>query len=277
MKITKSKALLLSFFAVAFYDLFFMLFFSIVEVSANYLNFNYDSLIENRYMLMDSISCILILPIYIYIYKYKIDKDYMKGKISILKATIMALGCGGISTIWMMMLGYLAEISPNINDMFKEFGDSWDEMLNTNYIWILLSVVVLGPIIEELIFRGILINILKKPFGKVTAVVLQAVSFGLWHRDPVQIVYTAIFGIFLGVVYLRTNKIRYPIYMHILNNLTNSLPEGPLFEDIYTATVIISLILVLPAVILVIRRGKNELYIKAQDEYINWLKVPDNI
>lgn len=269
MKITKSKALLLSFFAIAFYDLFFMLFFSIVEVSANYLNFNYDSLIENKYILLDSISCILILPIYIYIYKYKIDKDYMKGKISILKATIMALGCGGISTIWMMILGYLAEISPNINDMFKEFGDSWDEMLNTNYIWILLSVVVLGPIIEELIFRGILINILKKPFGKVTAVVLQAAFFGLWHRDPVQIVYTAIFGIFLGVVYLRTNKIRYPIYMHILNNLTNSLPEGAFFENVYSITVIVSLILVLPAVILVIRRGKNELYIKAQDEYIN--------
>lgn len=266
MKITKSRALLLSFFAVAFYDLFFMLFFSIVEVSANYFQLNYDSLIENSYMLMDSISCILILPIYIYIYRSKIDKDYMTGKISILKATIMALGCGGISTIWMMILGQLAELSPNINDMFNDFGDSWDEMLNTNYIWILLSVVVLGPIIEELIFRGILINILKNPFGKITAVVLQAVFFGLWHRDPVQMVYTSIFGIFLGVVYLRTNKIRYPIYMHILNNLTNSLPEGPVFEDIYTASVIISLILVIPAVILITKRGKNELYIMKQDE-----------
>lgn len=277
MKITKSRALLLSFFAVAFYDLFFMLFFSIVEVSANYFKFNYDSLIENSYMLMDSISCILILPIYIYIYRSKIDRDYMTGKISILKATIMALGCGGISTIWMMILGQLAELSPKINDMFNDFGDSWDEMLDTNYIWILLSVVVLGPIIEELIFRGILINILKKPFGKITAVVLQGIFFGLWHRDPVQIVYTAIFGIFLGVVYLRTNKIKYPIYMHILNNLTNSLPEGPVFEDIYTGITIICLVLVLPAVILVTRRGKNELYIKEQDEYINWMKVSDNI
>lgn len=279
MKLTKSRALLLSFFAVTFYDLFFMLCFSIFEIAGKYLQYNYESLVDSHYMLLDSFCCILILPIYVYIYKKRIEKDYVKGKISILKATIISIGCGGISTIWMMILGYMAEINPKIDDLFKDFGESWDEVLNTNYIWILLSVVILGPIIEELIFRGILINILKNPFGKVTAIILQAIFFGLWHRDPVQMVYTCIFGIFLGVIYLRTNRLRYPIYMHIINNLTNSLPEGQIFEDIYSITVIISLILVLPAVILVTRRGKNELYIKEIEESqsINWFKVYDNI
>ncbi|MDV5105873.1 CPBP family intramembrane glutamic endopeptidase [Clostridium perfringens] len=54
--------------------------------------------------------------------------------------------------------------------------------------------------------------------------ILSGLLFGLFHREPVQVVYASILGIILGFVYSKTRSLPLVIFMHMLNNLVATLP-----------------------------------------------------
>ena len=75
---------------------------------------------------------------------------------------------------------------------------------------------------EELLFRGLIFNDLKKIFGWKSALIGQGVLFGIMHlswRSPLEIAFTTAAGIFLGYFYYRTNSLAGPISMHAFNNI----------------------------------------------------------
>ena len=80
-----------------------------------------------------------------------------------------------------------------------------------------VSLAILPAVCEELLFRGVIINCLKHK-GKVFAVVLSSIMFAVFHFSPVQLIYPICWGLILGIVYLRTQNILFPILMHFINN-----------------------------------------------------------
>lgn len=75
---------------------------------------------------------------------------------------------------------------------------------------------------EELLFRGLIFNDLKRIFGWKSALLAQGVLFGIMHmtwRSPLEIAFTASAGLFLGYFYYRTKSIVGPISMHAFNNI----------------------------------------------------------
>ncbi len=77
---------------------------------------------------------------------------------------------------------------------------------------------ILAPIVEELIFRKLLIDRLVK-YGEKTAIFLSAFVFGLIHLGIEQIFYAFLVGIVLSFVYVKTGKIIYSIAIHMFINL----------------------------------------------------------
>ncbi|MDO5018382.1 MAG: type II CAAX endopeptidase family protein [Lagierella massiliensis] len=258
---SKVKVISFSIFTVIFYDLFFMFYFGIITHFIGDKNF-----LDENYLFLDTIACLILLPIYTYLYKRKTFKLNLMGNMSTIKFVLITLGSIGFSTIWVIGFNYISEKITFLNEIYNNFNETWSDILKEDYIWILLSVVILGPIVEELLFRGIIINTLNNTFSRKTAILISAVIFGIWHKDLIQMVYTIFFGIVLGVVYSRTNNIKYPIYMHILNNFLNSLPDFEIFYNIYFYINIISIILIIPSVILIYKKGKNELSLNDFDE-----------
>ena len=80
-----------------------------------------------------------------------------------------------------------------------------------------VSLAIIPAICEELLFRGVIINCLKHK-GKIFAVVLSAIMFAIFHFSPEQLIYPICWGLLLGIVYLRTKNILFPIIMHFINN-----------------------------------------------------------
>ena len=84
--------------------------------------------------------------------------------------------------------------------------------------------VIMAPIFEEIIFRGIiqkgLINNGIKP---VKAIWISAILFGLVHGNPWQFVGAVLLGYVLGIVYEKTKSLLLPILLHAFNNLTSTL------------------------------------------------------
>ncbi len=86
----------------------------------------------------------------------------------------------------------------------------------------LLFVVIIGPVIEEIIFRRQLIDRLR-PYGEKLAVITSAIVFGLFHGNLQQFFYATALGLVFGYVYLKTNRLRYSIGLHMLVNLNGSI------------------------------------------------------
>lgn len=96
-----------------------------------------------------------------------------------------------------------------------------------NTIVISIQVIIIGPIIEELIFRKILLGKLLEKFSNrpIKAVVYSALIFGIIHLNIIQGVAAFGGGIILGLIYYYTKSIKATIFAHILNNFLIIIPN----------------------------------------------------
>lgn len=74
-----------------------------------------------------------------------------------------------------------------------------------------------APVVEEIIFRGLVMRGLEK-YGKWFAVAASAVLFGLFHGNPAQSPYAFAVGLVLGYVAMEYNLL-WAMVMHMINNL----------------------------------------------------------
>ncbi len=91
-------------------------------------------------------------------------------------------------------------------------------MLNLNPVAIFAFVVVIGPLMEELIFRKLIIDRLSE-YGALLSAVMSAMTFGLFHGNLQQYFYAFAVGLFLAFIYIRTRNIRTTVLMHMTLNL----------------------------------------------------------
>ena len=96
-----------------------------------------------------------------------------------------------------------------------------------NTIVISIQVIIIGPVIEELIFRKILLGKLLEKFSNrpIKAIVYSALIFGVVHLNIIQCVAAFGGGIILGLIYYYTKSIKATIFAHILNNFLIIIPN----------------------------------------------------
>lgn len=78
---------------------------------------------------------------------------------------------------------------------------------------------MLSPIVEEMLFRGILYSYLKRNGGKIFAIIGSALLFGGMHGNVVQLVYGAIMGVVLALYYEKYGEITAPVLFHAGANI----------------------------------------------------------
>lgn len=93
----------------------------------------------------------------------------------------------------------------------------------------ILFMVVLGPIIEEYVFRKQLIDRMR-PYGEKTAIIVSALMFGLFHGNLAQLFYAFTLGLVFGYVYIKTGKLRYSIGLHMFINCLGGVVAPALLE-----------------------------------------------
>lgn len=126
--------------------------------------------------------------------------------------------------------------------------------------WLMnIYAVLLAPLIEEYVYRGVLIEGMKR-YGERFAVVGAAVIFGLAHGNLMQFLPAVLIGWFLGYIRVKTGSWSVCVLLHAMNNLTSLVLEGLLErvpdERLYTALNIAYMALTLAAAALLWRRMK---------------------
>ncbi len=135
---------------------------------------------------------------------------------------------------WLFLIGIGVGVSviltlPALAPFMSEHKELMNSITAGNPYWVFLSVGVVGPMIEEFTFRGMIYKEMRTFMPAWLSVFLSALLFGLWHGNIVQGTYTFFFGLCLAAAYEKTDSFWVPVLMHILFNTLNFVP--PLFWD----------------------------------------------
>ena len=91
-------------------------------------------------------------------------------------------------------------------------------------LYLLLIICLLGPITEELVYRGVLMNTFLKDSSWYGDVLLSACVFGYVHVSsgltPLAFFTYASGGAICAFLYRKTHSLYYPILLHIMINIT---------------------------------------------------------
>lgn len=77
---------------------------------------------------------------------------------------------------------------------------------------------VASPMVEELVFRGVVYNSLRRNLGISPAILGSALLFGAIHGNIVQMLYGTIMGVVMAVLYEKYGKLSAPIIFHGMAN-----------------------------------------------------------
>ena len=78
---------------------------------------------------------------------------------------------------------------------------------------------VISPIAEELLFRGVIYNYMKRFLNVRMALLLSSAIFGLYHMNMVQGIYAFIMGCFIAYSYEYFGSFAAPVCIHIISNV----------------------------------------------------------
>lgn len=139
-------------------------------------------------------------------------KNVINGKL------VLAMACLGLSLQFLisMCLNAVYPILPqNLTDQYSEL---MEQLIGGN-IWLsLLVTVILAPLAEELLFRGVTMKKAQKIMPFMAANVLQAVLFGIYHMNWIQGVYAFVLGMILGFTAEYFHSIWASILLHAFVN-----------------------------------------------------------
>lgn len=97
-----------------------------------------------------------------------------------------------------------------------------------------LTVGVAAPILEEILFRGIILSLLLKRYNPQKAILWSALIFGIAHLNPWQFIAAFMIGYAIGWLFYNTKSIWIGIFIHWVNNSTGFM-IGYITNDINTS------------------------------------------
>ena len=144
-------------------------------------------------------------------------------------SAIAILTCGFAVSSLMSLLDWI----PNIMEQsFNILQSGWGGIL---------AIAIVGPVLEELLFRGAITHALLQQYNPTKAILISALLFGVFHINPAQILPAFLIGILLAWTYYKTGSLIPCILMHVLNNslsvyLSIKYPEAENMDDLINGT-----------------------------------------
>ena len=134
---------------------------------------------------------------------------------------------------------------PIPESVWQEYAES-SSLLEATGALAILSTVVIAPIVEETVFRGLVYTRLKGAMPKWIAMVLQAAVFGLLHGQKLWAAYAFVIGMLLCIVFESTGSIFANMVMHISFNLMGGYILGMLKDEAAVYVFVAAILLLIP-------------------------------
>lgn len=167
-------------------------------------------------VLLTGIFNLVAIP-FLMLFRHLDAKKYPLGKL-IKKATPLSyLLTPVIAFAFCISLNNLLVLSG-----IMEHFDTFDNISNSLYTGSLMSellwIGIVGPIGEELAFRGLVYQRLRDYVSCVPAIIISALLFGVYHGNVVQGIYAFCIGCILAFIYEKYQNLLAPILIHVFAN-----------------------------------------------------------
>jgi membrane protease YdiL (CAAX protease family) len=194
-------------------------------------------------LIYSGITSTLLVLLFIFLRKIKV-KEYLRVKKISIDITAKFAAYGVFLNLFISSVLFFVI---NFIDL-GSVGDNYIIMMNDiftgNLLLLFISVVVVAPIAEEIILRGVVLNELRASMSILVVVLIQAFLFGFIHLNYIQGVYAGLFGIVLGYAYIKYDSLLIPIALHMSFNLIGFLSSIYLTPNVF----IISILCVIGAI-----------------------------
>ena len=146
-----------------------------------------------------------------------------------IKTAIIEQKCHPKYFFWAILLQFglmsLSELNTLFVDFLGKLGYKDSSMAgveslieNTNIVFLILVLAILPAVLEEVIFRGLLLKGLKG-FGTVGAILICGGLFALYHQNPAQTIYQFCCGAAFALIAVKSGSILPTVLSHFVNNL----------------------------------------------------------
>lgn len=162
---------------------------------------------------------LIVVSIIINIFKTKDCCNLDVNKVKINKKDYIC--CLGIIISFIMIkygvIGEMFEKLPYLisDEIIREIEESFN---NSSWSVLFVKGVILAPLFEEVIYRGIILNGMLKRYSPEKAIVISALIFGFIHLNLPQGLNAFIIGLMIGTVYYYTRSLSICMLMHAANN-----------------------------------------------------------
>jgi len=211
-----------------------------------YYEDNTISLLSKHYgsfYILESVLMFLSLITWLFAARKSTWQTVRKENLSMKRSLIaipIAMAMLGLVNLYMMGFQSLSEQFPLIKNSLDEYirnASIAQTSMGLEAAGYYIGVGVLIPVIEELVFRGIILGEFLSTMNADVAVFLSALIFGTMHMQPVQIGYALVCGLILGYVYLYSNSLYLSIAIHIIFNVLGGIApaiftNNPLFMNV---------------------------------------------
>ncbi|WP_297437050.1 CPBP family intramembrane glutamic endopeptidase [uncultured Clostridium sp.] len=205
--------------AIIFYHKFFMF-----KPFANIPSVTITPEVANQIGTLTFVGDVFVIVITLLIIKFIARKNIKKTfklkkfKLNKFKVLIpMTLGVlmvSGILSSIIVAILFSGDKSPAlVSNLFKDMTSPLS----------ILATVLIAPIAEELIFRGILFNYIRKKINTPAAVIISSITFGIFHQNISQGLFAGALGILLSLMYVYTDSLFGDILTHMLVNTTSTV------------------------------------------------------
>ena len=156
----------------------------------------------------------------------KVEKRNMKAGHFVLAALMcfgLAYASNFIGTILTTVIGMLK--GGMVQNAIMNIATS------INVLFAVLFMVICAPLIEEYVFRKLIVDRTIK-YGQGVAVLLSGLMFGLFHGNLNQFIYAFAIGCFLAFLYVKTGNLKITIIIHMIFNFLGGVVSVKLLEMI---------------------------------------------
>lgn len=198
------------------------------------------------------------------------------NRMEVLITIIIALGLLGMVNVYMRIANIIADMMQEgvVAEEMEKYSESVDRYSNievetvpmADKLLYYVSTVLLVPLGEEILFRGLTLGAFLKRYPAWFSVIISALLFGICHGLSIHIGYAFMSGIVIGCVYCFTRNIFYTYIIHLIFNFFGGtlgmiLTDGwfTISEELryrITATpYLVEIFMIIPAFILLISLG----------------------
>ncbi len=178
--------------------------------------------------LMMVVPIVLSMLIYYFLYKFvfkeRITENYGFAKAGV-KNIFLGILIGFFTALLCLLILYnrvLNELihKKQLSSLFEMFGSHGFMMIIRNTLLVniilIITIGVISPFFEEVLFRGLVLNKLKTEMPIWAAIIAQALLFGILNMEVLFGVYAFILGLLFGILYIITKSIWVPALTHTI-------------------------------------------------------------